>query len=119
MAHPKNTDFIDQLNNEFKDETEDSAEASSATAGKSEAEDFAKLLGESFKKNSRKLSVGDKIQGQILVLGHEDVFVSTGTRHDGVISKRDLLDAEGNCPYKTGDVIDLYVTQVRGSDIRL
>ena len=115
MSHRKNTDFVDELNSKFE---ENSLEGNSEEK-KASSDEFAKLLGESFKKASRKLSVGDKIRGQILVLGHEDVFVSTGTQHDGIIAKRDLLDKEGNCPYKTGDLIELYVTQVRGSDIRL
>jgi len=121
MAHPKNTNFIDQLNTEFSENEGDSHESlERAQAEKREqAEEFAKLLGDSFKKTAKKLSVGDKIRGQILVLGQEDVYVSTGAQHDGVISKRDLLDPDGSCPYKTGDTIELYVTQVRGSDIRL
>ena len=114
MAHPKNTDFIDQFNSEHGEDSADS-EASS----KESKEDFAKLLGESLKGGSKKLKVGDKIRGKILALGQEDVFVSTGTQHDGVISRRDLLDKDGTCPFKTDDTIDLYVTQVRGSDIRL
>lgn len=115
QSKKSNSDFIDQLNAEFGD---DSAESTSKSSAESKAE-FAKLLGESFRNNSRKLTVGDKIHGQILVLGQEDVFVSTGTQHDGVISKRDLLEKDGTCTFKTGDMIDLYVTQIRGSDIRL
>jgi small subunit ribosomal protein S1 len=114
MAHPKNSDFIDKLNAEFNEDTTDDT-----LEKKSDSEDFAKLLGESLKNSTKKLSVGDKIRGKILVLGREDVFVSTGTQHDGVIARRDLLDKDGNCPYKRDDVIELYVTQVRGSDIRL
>ncbi|MBI2711922.1 MAG: hypothetical protein HYX41_03510, partial [Bdellovibrio sp.] len=115
----KNTEFIDQLNKEFNTDSSLESEGSAGGAGKKPEEDFASLLGESLKKMSRKLSVGEKIRGKILVLGKEDVFVSTGTQHDGVIARRDLLDADGNCPYKVDDVIELYVTQVRGSDIRL
>jgi len=117
MSHPKNTDFLDEFNSEFNNDADSGDEGQ--VDKKAKAEEFAKMLGESFRKTSRKLSVGDKIRGEILVLGKEDVFVSTGTQHDGVISRRDLLDKEGNCPYKTGDTIELYVTQVRGSDIRL
>ena len=35
------------------------------------------------------------------------------------MSRRDLLDAEGNCPYQIGDLIEVYVTMVKGSEIRL
>lgn len=126
MSHPKNTnfakntDFIDELNEEMNaDSSTDEGSSPEGKKKKSADEDFAALLGESLKTMSRKLSVGDKIRGKILVLGKEDVFVSTGTQHDGLIHRRDLLDKDGNCPFKVDDVIDLYVTQVRGSDIRL
>src|SRR4051812_13219534 len=122
MSHPKNTDFIDQLNAQMDADAESEAHevskiASEAGAGKSD--DFAKLLEESLKRPTRKLSVGDKIRGQILVLGNEDVYVSTGGQHDGVIARRDLNNEDGTCPHKAGDTIELYVTQVRGSEIRL
>ncbi|MBC7397384.1 MAG: S1 RNA-binding domain-containing protein, partial [Bdellovibrionales bacterium] len=58
------------------------------------------------------------VRGKILSLG-EDVYITTGTRFDGVMSRRDLLDAEGNCPYKVGDLTEVYVTMVKGSEIRL
>jgi small subunit ribosomal protein S1 len=110
----KNTDYIDELNAEY--DADDSTEESSKNA---EKEDFASMLGESLKRGSKKLSVGDKIRGKILVLGKEDVFVSTGGQHDGVISRRDLNEPDGTCLFKQDDLIELYVTQVRGSDIRL
>ncbi len=135
MSHPKNSDFIDQLNAEFNTESDpesesaESVEAHPATASvgvakksgekKLKSSEFARMLLDSVDKDTKKLQVGDKIRGQILVLGKEDVFVATGTRHDGVISRRDILEADGTCAFKTGDTIELYVTQVRGSDIRL
>ena len=60
------------------------------------SDEFAKMLEASFSKKEKKLSVGDKIKGEILVLGKEDVFVSTGTMNDGIVPRRDLLDAEGD-----------------------
>jgi len=82
--------------------------------------EFAQMLAESFSgKKSKKLKIGDKVRGEILVLGKEDVYVSTGTQHDGVVSRRDLVAEDGSVPYKTGDHIDLYVIAVKGSDIRL
>ncbi|OFZ36297.1 MAG: hypothetical protein A2070_12995, partial [Bdellovibrionales bacterium GWC1_52_8] len=81
--------------------------------------EFAKMLDASFKTSTRKLSVGDKIKGEILVIGKEDIFVSTGTMNDGVIQRKELLDENGAFSYKTGDTVELYVTQVRSSEIRL
>ena len=84
--------------------------------------EFAQLLEASFKKPSKRLSVGDKIRSEILVLGKEEIYVSTGVSgksSDGVVSKKDLLDEEGKFNHKVGDILDLYVTQVRGSEIYL
>jgi small subunit ribosomal protein S1 len=86
---------------------------------KKKSAEFAAMLGESFKRGNKKLSVGDKIKGELLVVGKEDVFVSTGTMTDGVISRRELMDESGNVPHKVGDVLDFYVTLVRASEIRL
>lgn len=84
--------------------------------------EFAQMLEESFKKPRKKLSVGDKVHGEVLVIGKDEVFVSTGITgagSDGIVPRRDLLDADGKVPYRVGDRIDLYVTQVRGSQIFL
>ncbi len=86
---------------------------------KKSGSDFGALLSESLKSNEKKLRVGDKIRGKILNLGSEEVFVTTGTRHDGVMSRRELLDAEGNCAYQVGDYTEVYVTMVKGSEIKL
>ncbi len=81
--------------------------------------DFARMFEDSMKGVSRKLSPGDKIRGEILTIGKEDVFISTGTMDDGVVMRKDLLDKDGNFGHKIGDFLDLYVTQVKGSQIFL
>ncbi|MBS1962069.1 MAG: S1 RNA-binding domain-containing protein [Bdellovibrionales bacterium] len=106
----KNSDFIDEFNDSQDPETETSGGGS---------DEFARMLGESFKGSTKKFKVGDRVRGKILVVGREEVYVSTGTPTDGAVARRDLLDAEGNFPYKVDDVIDLFVTQVRGGEIRL
>lgn len=81
--------------------------------------DFARMFEDSMQGIGRKLSVGDKIRGEILTIGKEEVFVSTGTVDDGVVLKNELLDKEGNFAHGVGDFLDLYVTQVRGGQILL
>src|SRR4051812_47014952 len=108
----KNSDFIDEFN-------DPSSEGIESESGGGDPGEFARMLGESFKGKTKKLKVGDRVRGKILVVGREEVFVSTGTQNDGSVSRRDLLDADGNFPYKLDDVLDLYVTQVRGTEIRL
>lgn len=86
---------------------------------KKDSKDFAALFEQSLGGVSKKLQPGDKIHGEILSINKDEVFVSTGTINDGMVVKKDLVDADGNFKYKVGDFVDLYVTQVKGADIRL
>lgn len=95
-------------------ETEDEDLESTKKSG-----DFGAMLSESFKSSEKRLKVGDKIRGKILNLGSEEVFITTGTRHDGVLARKELLDENGNCAYKVGDITEVYVTMVKGDQIRL
>jgi small subunit ribosomal protein S1 len=115
MTNTKTSKGLADLMNEFN--TEEGDELDQQTSEKSD--DFASLLSDSFQKADKRLRVGDKIRGKILNVGSEDVFVTTGTLHDGVISRRDLMNAEGKLEFNVGDAIDVYVTMVKGSDIRL
>ncbi len=63
--------------------------------------------------------MGEKIKAEVLVVGKEEIFVSTGTASDGIVTRRDLASAEGALDLKVGDVLDLYVTQVRGTQVYL
>ena len=81
--------------------------------------DFAKMFEDSMKGVGRKVSVGDKIRAEVLSIGKEEVFVSTGTVDDGLVMKKDLLDGEGKLKAAVGEFLDLYVTQVKGSQIFL
>jgi small subunit ribosomal protein S1 len=81
--------------------------------------DFAALFETSLTGVSKKLSPGDKIRAEVLTVGKEEIFVSTGTMNDGLVFKTDLMDAEGKVNAKVGDFLDLYVTQVKGSQILL
>jgi small subunit ribosomal protein S1 len=117
MKNPKasniKADYLDEFN------TDENTGGEEIDASATKKNDFASLLANSFKSQDKKLRVGDKIRGKILIVGSVDVYVSTGTQKDGVIQRRDLLDAEGNCPYQAGDEIELYVTMVKGDDVRL
>lgn len=87
-----------------------------------ETKDFAsfeELFAQSEKGLGRRLSVGDHVQGEILSIGKEESFVSTGTPVDGMIFTRELLDENKQVKYKVGDVIDCVVTGTKGGEIRL
>lgn len=81
--------------------------------------DFARLFESSMGGLGQKLNTGDKIRGEVLTLGKEEIGVSTGTMNDGFVMRKDLLDDKGELTVKVGDMIDLYVVSVKGSQIIL
>lgn len=84
--------------------------------------EFAQLLEESFKKPKKKLSVGDRVRGEILLVGKDEIFVSTGLSgagSEGIVPRRELVDSDGKVSCKVGDSLDLFVTQIRGSEVYL
>lgn len=81
--------------------------------------DFARMLEESADRSRKKLKAGDRVRGEVLSLGREHVIVSTGTPYDGLVSRAELLDANGQPRVKVGEFLDLFVTQVRGNEIHL
>jgi small subunit ribosomal protein S1 len=80
---------------------------------------FEELFAQSESGFNRKLGVGDIVQGEILSIGKEESFVSTGTPIDGMIFTRDLLDENKQVKYKVGEVIECVVTALKGGEIRL
>lgn len=87
-----------------------------------ETKDFAsfeELFAQSEKGLDRKLKVGDVVQGEILSIGKEEAFVSTGTPVDGMIFTKELLDENKQVKYKVGDTLDCVVTGIKGGEIRL
>ena len=81
--------------------------------------DFEQALEAYSGRASRALRVGDPVTVQILTLGKEEVFVSTGTPVDGVIRRSDLLNSKGEMEFKVGDHVEAVVLKVKGSDVLL
>ena len=83
-------------------------------------ESFAELL-ESYGGDSAgtELRVGDKIQGRIISIGRETVFVDTGSKRDGVVEREELQDEDGSIPYSEGDEVELYVVGVNADEVQL
>lgn len=82
-------------------------------------DNFAQMVESYNAQIEAEVRVGDKLKAQIISIGADSVFVNTGTKIDGVVEKKELLDESGNFPYKEGDVLDLYVVTVRENEIRL
>lgn len=84
-----------------------------------ESESFAELLESYGNSTGTELRVGDRIQGRIISIGKEAVFVDTGSKRDGIVNREELEDEEGNVPQDVGDEIELYVVEVSGDEVRL
>ncbi|MDO9632495.1 MAG: 30S ribosomal protein S1, partial [Humidesulfovibrio sp.] len=80
---------------------------------------FAELFEASYAGQGEPLNLGDKISARIITIGADSVYFDTGTKIDGVAEKKELLDAEGNFPFKEGDTVDLYVVSKTRSEIVL
>jgi len=80
---------------------------------------FAELFESYDTKISHELNQGDKVEGQIISIGSNSVYVDTGTKSDGVVGKAELLDENGELPYKVGDKITLYVVSLSESEVIL
>lgn len=84
-----------------------------------DSSEFARLFENSIQGIESKLTVGDRVKSEILSIGKEEVFVSTGTVDDGQVMKKDLVDENGQFSHKVGDSLDLFVTRVQGGQILL
>ena len=82
-------------------------------------EDFEQMFAQSEKGLKTRVSVGDVFQGEILSIGKEESFVSTGTPSDGMILTKDLLDENKQVKYQVGDVLDCVVVAIKGGEIRV
>ena len=82
-------------------------------------EQFETLLEAYSSRMTKNIQVGDKVKGEIISIGKDTVFVDTGTKIDGLVEKTELLDDEGQLPYKEGDTLELFAVSLTGSEIRL
>ena len=81
-------------------------------------ENFAELF-ESYMKDQPDLRVGDRISGEVIAVGDQNLFINTGTKTDGVAEKSEFLNDDGTLDIVKGDRLDLYVIAIGDGDIRL
>ncbi|MFN9065937.1 MAG: S1 RNA-binding domain-containing protein [Bdellovibrionales bacterium] len=81
--------------------------------------DFQSLFEKSLDRAAGRVSVGQTFKAEILSIGSEEAFVSTGTAQDAILMKSDLLDEEKKLKYKVGDIIDVTVLKIREGEIRV
>jgi small subunit ribosomal protein S1 len=87
---------------------------------KSDRDEFSEMLAQSDNSIGKRFNVGEKIlAAEILSIGKDESFVSTGSTKDALIYTKELYDTEGKLGYKVGDRIDVYVTQFKKGEIQV
>jgi small subunit ribosomal protein S1 len=77
--------------------------------------DFAAILAEFEQTNEaatlrRDPSPGDTVRGRILAIGEDAVFVDVGGRSDGILSRAELTDTEGELTAAVGDSVEVLIS---------
>jgi small subunit ribosomal protein S1 len=84
-------------------------------------EDFAAMFAaqEAGAKRSKRPRPGDVVQGKIVSVGKEAVFVDLGGKAEGVLDRAQVSDSEGKLLVKIGDLIEARVASDDGGTIVL
>lgn len=78
-----------------------------------EEEDFAAELEQSF---NNQPETGEIVQGTIIRIDDESVIVDVGYKSEGMISKSEFLNAQGQFVSKVGDVVDVLLEKKENRD---
>jgi small subunit ribosomal protein S1 len=87
------------------------------TPEETDDDDFAALLEESFKGAGR-LAPGQQVTARVLKITNDWVFIDTGRKGEGVLDRKELLDAEGNLTIAEGDQVTAWFIGGGGGEMR-
>lgn len=81
---------------------------------------FAEMLAEQEREETQhtRLSAGQRVSARIVAITSDTVFVSTGTKVDGIV-EREELEVDGELSLAVNDVVDLYVVSVTPQEVKL
>ena len=82
-------------------------------------EDFAALFEAATARGERPIQKDSKIQGTVVSIGEEWLFVDIGGKSEGSIAREELLDEEGHLTVGVGDPLTAYVVNNREGEILL
>ncbi len=79
-------------------------------------EDFETLLGQYEQQHAgpakQEPRLGDRVQGRVVSIGRDSVFVVIGAKSEGAMALEELTDADGKLSVRVGDAVDAVVTRV-------
>ena len=79
---------------------------------------FAELFEASLAEVGQPLERGKKIEATILQIGSDWCFLDVGQKGEGVLSRAELLNADGEMQYAVGDKIGAYFLSREGGELR-
>ena len=83
------------------------------------SEDFAAMFENSSNQPSKTLTPGDRVQAVVIAMSGDSVFLDVGIKRDGIMDKKDLLDANGQPTADIGDTVEAWVVAANAQEIRL
>jgi small subunit ribosomal protein S1 len=85
--------------------------------GTTEEESFAELFEKSTARPDR-LEPGEKVEARILKISGDWVFLDIGRKGEGVLDRKELLDADGNLTVSEGDVVTAWFLSSARNEMR-
>ena len=82
-------------------------------------ENFADMLEAYDLRRTESLRVGDQIEGIVVAIEKETVFVDTGSKFEGTAEVNDLLEKDGSLACRVGDKLKLFVVGITENEIKL
>ncbi len=82
-------------------------------------EDFAALFEAEGIRPDRRIAKDSKIEGTVVSISDDWVFMDIGGKSEGSISREELVDRDGNLTVKVGDTVTAYVISTREGEILL
>jgi small subunit ribosomal protein S1 len=82
-------------------------------------EDFASLFESGQYDRDTIVRRDTRVEGQIVGIGEEWVFVDIGAKTEGAIAREEMLDESGGLAVSIGDTISAYVISTRGGEVLL
>lgn len=84
-----------------------------------EQEDFSTLFEASQKSQDTRIQRDSKIEGTVVSIGSEWIFVDIGGKTEGAISREEMLNENDEPTVNVGDAITAYVVETRAGEVLL
>ncbi len=82
------------------------------------ADDYQKMLEKSFTQPTKQRK-GDVVEGEIININENDIFVNLGGKVDGIAARADFADKDGNLELKIGDKLSGFIVEIKDSCISI